>query len=388
MSAPGPSPSLLIISHACTVAVNRQPYADLQALGWRVRVVAAAELLQDGKIRAADPQEPDAPTVAFLRLVGHSPRTYRFAGLYDKILSFRPQWVIADNDPHSILALQLAAWKRELGYRLGFVSCENLPFTLGPLWHRRGARGLALGIFCAAIRWRVRPQTDLLWTINDAGTRLFRDAGFARVEKTPLGFPDRHFVADSVARTATRERLALKGPVVAYFGRLSPEKGVHLLLDALEGIDAPWSLLIDAFMPSSAYQAGLRTRLAQPPWASRVQWIEARHGEVGQYMNAADVVVLPSISTTQWVEQYGRVAPEAMACGCLVVAANAGALPELVGDVGKLFPEGDVSALREILREALIDLPSFHALRTAAAKRSHAMLSSSAQARLWAKTLC
>ena len=105
-------------------------------------------------------------------------------------------------------------------------------------------------------------------------------------------------------------------------------------------------------------------------------------------MNAADVVVLPSVSTTQWVEQYGRVAPEAMACGCLVVAANSGALPELIGDVGKLFPEGNVTALRGILQDALVNLPSFLAMRTAAANRSHETLSSSAQARLWAKTLC
>ena len=39
-------PSLLVVSHACSRAVNRQPYADLQTLGWRVRIVTAAELIQ------------------------------------------------------------------------------------------------------------------------------------------------------------------------------------------------------------------------------------------------------------------------------------------------------------------------------------------------------
>ena len=149
-------PSLLVVSHACSRAVNRQPYADLQTLGWRVRIVTAAELIQGGRPVPSDPQQPGTPNVTFLPMIGRSPRTYRFAGLEREIADFRPDWLIADNDPHSLLAWQLAAWKPRLGYRLGFVTCENLPFSIRPLWRRRGWRGLALGLFCAAIRLRVR----------------------------------------------------------------------------------------------------------------------------------------------------------------------------------------------------------------------------------------
>ena len=380
-------PSLLVVSHACSRAVNRQPYADLQTLGWRVRIVTAAELIQGGRPVPSDPQQPGTPNVTFLRMIGRSPRIYRFAGLEREIADFRPDWLIADNDPHSLLAWQLAAWKPRLGYRLGFVTCENLPFSIRPLWRRRGWRGLALGLFCAAMRLRVRRRTDLLWTINDAGLRLFGEAGFARVAKTPLGYPERYFFVDPERRSMVRGRLAIEGPVVAYFGRLSPEKGVHLLLDALEAIERPWTLLIDAFMPSGGYQQRLWDRLQQPAWKERVRWIEARHGEVADYMNAADIVVLPSVSTPQWVEQYGRVAPEAMACGCLVLAADSGALPELVAEAGWLFPEGDVAALRQRLREALAALPGLQDLRDRAAERASAVLSSRAQARLWAATM-
>jgi glycosyltransferase involved in cell wall biosynthesis len=379
--------SLLVISHACSRAVNRQPYTDLQALGWSVRIVTADELIQDGRKVPSDPQEAGAPEVRFLPMVGRSSRTYRFAGLEHEIETFRPRWVVADNDPHSVLAWQLAAWKSRYDYRLGFVSCENLPFTTLELWRRRGWRGLALGLFCATARSRVRRRTDLVWTINDAGLQLFRQAGFARVEKTPLGFPERHFFVDPNRRAAIRKALAIDGPVIAYFGRLSPEKGVHMLLDALEGIDGDWSLLIDTFMPSGDYQQRLWNRLQQPAWAQRVRWIEARHGEVAGYMNASDIVVLPSVSTAQWVEQYGRVAPEAMACGCLVLAAESGALPELVADAGWLFPEGDVSALRERLREALGELPRLQGLRNHAAARARDLLGSGAQARLWTERL-
>jgi glycosyltransferase involved in cell wall biosynthesis len=379
--------SLLVVSHACSRAVNRQPYAELQALGWDVRLVTVTELVQDGRVVASDPQEPGTPILRFLPLIGRSSRTYRFAGLEREIAAFRPDWVIADNDPHSVLAWQLAGWKSRLGYRLGFVTCENLSFSIPSLWRRRGWRGLGLGMFCAAIRQRVRRCTDLLWTINDAGGQLFREAGFARVEKTPLGFPEQQFCVDPARRAAARHRLNIDGAVVAYFGRLSPEKGVHLLLDALEEIAQPWTLLIDSFMPAGDYQQQLWNRLQEPAWATRVHWIEARHGEVAEYMNAADIVVLPSISTPQWVEQYGRVAPEAMACGCLVIASRSGALPELVDDAGWLFLEGDAAALRERLREALAELPHLQDLRNRAAERARDLLSSTAQARLWAEKM-
>ena len=119
---------------------------------------------------------------------------------------------IADNDPHSLLAWQLALWKPRLGYRLGFITCENLPFSIRALWRRRGWRGLALGLFCAAMRLRVRRRTDLVWTINDTGLRLFRDAGFAHVAKTPLGYPEQYFFVDPARRSMMRRAAGDRRP--------------------------------------------------------------------------------------------------------------------------------------------------------------------------------
>jgi glycosyltransferase involved in cell wall biosynthesis len=59
--------------------------------------------------------------------------------------------------------------------------------------------------------------------------------------------------------------------------------------------------------------------------------------------------VLPSRSRPNWVEQFGRVLIEAMACGVPVVGSDCGEIPNVVGDAGLIFPEGDVEALRECL---------------------------------------
>jgi glycosyltransferase involved in cell wall biosynthesis len=62
-----------------------------------------------------------------------------------------------------------------------------------------------------------------------------------------------------------------------------------------------------------------------------------------------DAFVLPSRSRPNWVEQFGRVLIEAMACGVPVVGSNCGEIPNVIGDAGLVFPEDDVDALRQHL---------------------------------------
>jgi glycosyltransferase involved in cell wall biosynthesis len=74
-------------------------------------------------------------------------------------------------------------------------------------------------------------------------------------------------------------------------------------------------------------------------------------------MNAADIVIVPSIRIPQWKEQYGRVAAEAMACGKHVIASETGALPELLGGYGDLFEEGNKDQLKDTIRFMLEGRP-------------------------------
>src|SRR5207245_2798836 len=62
-----------------------------------------------------------------------------------------------------------------------------------------------------------------------------------------------------------------------------------------------------------------------------------------------DVLAVPSLTTPTWIEQFGRVAVEAMATGIPVVASDSGSLPEVIGDGGLLVPPGDPRALAAAL---------------------------------------
>lgn len=82
------------------------------------------------------------------------------------------------------------------------------------------------------------------------------------------------------------------------------------------------------------------------------------------YYAEATVAVVPSL-----YEGFGLPAGEAMACGVPLVSTRAGALPEVVGDAGVLVPQGDSTALFEVLRALLLDPARREQLGRAGRKR-------------------
>jgi glycosyltransferase involved in cell wall biosynthesis len=67
-----------------------------------------------------------------------------------------------------------------------------------------------------------------------------------------------------------------------------------------------------------------------------------------------DALVLPSLSTPYWQEQFGRILVEAMACGIPVIGSSSGAIPEVVADAGIIVPENDAGALSSAIERLAI----------------------------------
>jgi glycosyltransferase involved in cell wall biosynthesis len=132
----------------------------------------------------------------------------------------------------------------------------------------------------------------------------------------------------------------------AYIGGLSPQKGVHVLIEAFNGISPSARLTIagdETAFPD--YCAVLRARATHP--GIRFVGHLAREG-VWQILMDADALVVPSL----WYETASLVVQEAFAVGTPVIAADHGALAERVrhGVDGLLVPPGNVPALRAALR--------------------------------------
>ena len=137
-------------------------------------------------------------------------------------------------------------------------------------------------------------------------------------------------------------------PEVFYTGRLSPEKGIHELAAASEGLN----LVVCGDGP-------LRHLLPQTNGFVSRDELEQRYAR-------AALVVIPSRS-----EGFGVVCAEAMARGKAVVASNVGGLAGLVrhGETGLLVPPGDVRALRAAIDRLLAD-PKLRARMGAAGRES------------------
>lgn len=124
------------------------------------------------------------------------------------------------------------------------------------------------------------------------------------------------------------------GGYALFVGRLSPEKGVETMLRAWELLDGKIPLKIVGDGPL----AGRVSRAAGN--LPGIEWLGRRPvGEVYELMGEAEMLVFPS----EWYETFGRVAAEAFAKGTPVVAAEIGAIAELVEHkcTGLLFRPGD-----------------------------------------------
>jgi glycosyltransferase involved in cell wall biosynthesis len=118
------------------------------------------------------------------------------------------------------------------------------------------------------------------------------------------------------------------GPVVLYVGKLSREKGVDLLIDALAEVDA--RAVIVGFGPE-------RAALERRAEGRRVLFTGAlEHRHLAHLWPLADVSVTPSV----FPEAFGMVAAEAAACGSPPLVARHSGLAEIAAGLEAEYPAG------------------------------------------------
>lgn len=156
--------------------------------------------------------------------------------------------------------------------------------------------------------------------------------------------------------TELRGELGLPGDttLVGNFGRLTPWKGQHILLDAMESdslADCHAVMVGDPLFTEKdrQYAESLKARSKAGPLASRVHWLGHRE-DVPKLMRACDIVAHTATSP----EPFGRVIVEGMLAGRPVIATDAGGAKEIItnGQIGLLTPPGNA----ELLGEAIANL--------------------------------
>jgi glycosyltransferase involved in cell wall biosynthesis len=197
---------------------------------------------------------------------------------------------------------------------------------------------------------------------TEAG-EVLRAKGFdGPVHVIPLGVT----MPDSVIPAGERELR------VGFVGRLEPYKGTMVALEAFAEACKQNSAVLE-FVGAGSQDAELRGAAEALGLGERVRFRGALpQAETLEMMGRFAVLVVPSLTTSTWKEQFGRVAAQAMAAGTPIIASDSGSLREVVEDAGLLVPENDVPALAAALRRLLEDASARQELAAKARARAAA----------------
>ncbi len=141
---------------------------------------------------------------------------------------------------------------------------------------------------------------------------------------------------------------------IGYIGRMLPGKGLNVLASALEKVkDLSWRLLV---VGDGSERESFEQALSATGLMDRAEFTGAiNFALVPEYFHKLDVLVIPTETTARIREQFGRVIVEAMASRVPVIGSTCGAIPEVIGDAGLVFPERSAEGLANSLRQMLSD---------------------------------
>lgn len=193
-------------------------------------------------------------------------------------------------------------------------------------------------------------RVDAAYACSETVCEVLRAKGFEK--PSPI-------VTFGVDTTAFRPRAdrwrRSDGPLtIGFIGRMLPGKGLNVLASALARMSGDsWRLLVVGEGPE---REGFERQLKAAGLRDRAEFTGAiDFALVPEYFHQLDLMVIPTETTERIREQFGRVIVEAMASGVPVIGSTCGAIPEVIGEAGLVFPEGDADALATGLRQLLSD---------------------------------
>ena len=340
------------IYHAGRSRSHRARERALAAAGARVTLIVPSNWTEGGPDRVLESECFDVLELPVRRPNDVNRHTYSSSGdLRAAIAGASPDLVDLHEEPFSAVVRQalgvIAPEIPTLAY-----TAQNLDKRFPPPFPRWERAAFA--------------RLSAVYPCSRQAASVVRGRGFGGlVDVMPLGFDKSVFFAGNQRHDAGTF-------VVSLIGRLVPEKGIYEALQAFQALRrnraARLSIVGDgplaAQLPTWLDDLGIADSVSLSPWGS-AEVVAAQY-------RTSHVVLVPSRSTSRWVEQFGRMIIEAQACGAVVVGFASGTIPEVARDHGRLCAEGNSQGLANALRGLADDPTEWHRLRSGALGDVHA----------------
>jgi glycosyltransferase involved in cell wall biosynthesis len=270
-----------------------------------------------------------------------------YKGLAAAVQSFGPDVINVEEEDYSAVTWQCVRLARKLKVPSMFYAWQNIykdyppPFSTIESYVYRHAIGAMGGSENAGKILRKKGYKGPFASIAQIGidTSLFEISGdidqVKRSYKEKIGIDPNAFV-------------------VFYAGRIVEEKGIQTLIEAAVRCSERLKIMIVGSGPYEQTLKDLAAKLLPEGKAKFVPYVTA--ALLPEYTKAADAVCLASLTRPNWVEQGPvRVVTESMSAKCVAIVSDQGELPEVVGQSGIVFKEGDSYALAQIIERLMAD---------------------------------
>lgn len=318
---------VLIVSKALVSVAYRQKLIELGRLGLEVVAAVPPAWREGGSVQRLEGGTSDGFRLLEIpiRLNGHFHLHY-YPSLPAIIGDVQPDVVHLDEEPYNLATYHGVVAARRAKRPSMFFSWQNLvrryppPFAWMETAVYRSVSHALAGSEETAEVLRVKGYRGALSVIPQFG-----------VDPTvfhPVPKPDGPFT-------------------IGFFNRLIPAKGPMLALEALRWLPRDSRL---RFVGDGPMRGEIEREIVSRALEGRVT-VEPRVPSrlMPEAVRSVDVIVLPSLTTGTWKEQFGRILIEAMASGVPVVGSDSGEIPRVIGDAGLIVPEGDARALSTAL---------------------------------------
>lgn len=340
--------NVLVVGHTYISAINRDKWKALAALYPHSNITVVIPKRWPATLfnHIIDPvalNKENTPNLTFIALdtffQGSEVRyLYYPRQLYHVIKTSQPDIIHTEQGDGALSYTQCIVTARLLGLRPKFVFFTWINWSAAPSRLHR--------IFWHPIQRYNLTRSHGALTGNSQARDLLEKKGCSK----PITVLAQLGVNQKVFYPLNEQKINLETKTITFVGRLVPEKGVFLLLEAftrLQEYHASWQL---NFIGDGPAKDQLCQTIKEVNNLQIKHCTPCTHHEVADKLRTTDIFVLPSYDTATWKEQFGHVIIEAMACGIPVIASTGGAIPEVVGNAGIICKQNDINDLTQCLR--------------------------------------